>query len=169
MIVVSDATPLNVLTVMGFVKFLPQLYRQVIIPPAVRDELSRTSTPQTVRDWISATPSWLRTQAPAIQDTGPQAGKGEREALNLATELKADRLLADDRKARQLAARLGIKTIGTLGLLEVFAAKGFCALPDVLDRLPRDFRIAPQLVDAALERAKAREAARRSNFDQGQK
>lgn len=156
MIVVSDATPLNVLARLGLVERLPLLYGKVFIPPAVRDELNRPSTPPPVRDWLRAAPSWLIVQAPSTPDSGPQAGKGEREALALAKELKADRILADDGKARRIAAQNGIRTIGTLGLLELFSAKGFCSLPETLDRLPKDFRIAQALLDAALKRDRDR-------------
>jgi uncharacterized protein len=42
---------------------------------------------------------------------------GEAEAIQLAKELRADRLLIDDFKGRQLAAREGVKVIGVLGIL----------------------------------------------------
>ena len=152
MIVVSDATPLNVLARIGLIDFLATLYGRVIIPPAVRDELTRDSTPQTVRDWLASAPVWLEVKAPTVQDEGRRAGKGERQAIALAKELRAERLLADDAKARQQAERAGIKTIGTLGLLEAFSARGFCPLDQALARLPEDFRLAPPLIEAALER-----------------
>ena len=39
MIVVSDATPLNVLARIGLIEGLAALFGTVFIPPAVRDEL----------------------------------------------------------------------------------------------------------------------------------
>ncbi len=155
MIVVSDATPLNVLARIGLVDSLATLYGKVIIPPAVRDELTRASTPAVVRDWIESSPAWLEVRTPKVQDEGGRAGKGERQAIALAQELKADRLLADDAKARRHAEQAGIKTIGTLGLLELFSARGFCKLDVVLAHLPEDFRLAPALIEAALERHRA--------------
>ena len=41
MIVVADTTPLNYLVLIEAVQLLPRLYQRVLIPPAVRDELTR--------------------------------------------------------------------------------------------------------------------------------
>jgi predicted nucleic acid-binding protein len=42
---------------------------------------------------------------------------GEAEAITLAIELRADRLLIDERKGRQLAAQQGVPVIGLLGVV----------------------------------------------------
>jgi uncharacterized protein len=42
---------------------------------------------------------------------------GEAEAIELAVELRADRLLIDERKGRRLAAQEGIPVIGLLGVV----------------------------------------------------
>jgi len=42
---------------------------------------------------------------------------GEAEAIALAVELKADLILLDERKGRVIAARLGLRFIGLLGML----------------------------------------------------
>ena len=49
---------------------------------------------------------------------------GESESLLLYLEIKADYLLIDDRKAREIAEDLGINCIGTLGLLIKGKQKG---------------------------------------------
>ena len=48
---------------------------------------------------------------------------GETEALRLALVLGADRVLMDEQEGRQRAAKLGIQTVGVLGVL--LAAKKF--------------------------------------------
>ena len=48
MIVVSDASPLNVLVRIGYADVLQVLFESVIIPPAVASELSHASTPEAV-------------------------------------------------------------------------------------------------------------------------
>src|SRR5882672_6759202 len=40
-------------------EILPNLYRTVLIPPAVKAELAHTNTPAIVRAWISQPPQWL--------------------------------------------------------------------------------------------------------------
>lgn len=46
-------------------------------------------------------------------------GKGEAETIALASELKAEFVLLDDLRARKVARRLKVKTMGTLGVLKV--------------------------------------------------
>ncbi|MEA4948430.1 MAG: DUF3368 domain-containing protein, partial [Petrimonas sp.] len=54
---------------------------------------------------------------------------GESESVVLYRELNADFLLIDDKKARDIAENLGIKCIGTLGLLS--AAKDKKIIPEL--------------------------------------
>jgi len=79
MIVVSDTSPLTVLLTVGHEGILPQLFHEVVIPQAVRNELLRSHT---------KLPEWLRIVA--VEDV-EQAGKylqlvdvGEAEAIELA-------------------------------------------------------------------------------------
>jgi hypothetical protein len=44
-------------------------------------------------------------------------GSGEREAIQIGTELKADLILIDEKKGRMEAMRRGFRTTGTLGVL----------------------------------------------------
>jgi predicted nucleic acid-binding protein len=46
MIVIADTSPTNYLICIGEIDVLPKLYRVVIIPRAVRDELSRDRAPE---------------------------------------------------------------------------------------------------------------------------
>jgi predicted nucleic acid-binding protein len=41
MIVAADTSPLNYLILINEIEMLPKLYGTVIVPPSVRDELSR--------------------------------------------------------------------------------------------------------------------------------
>ncbi len=153
MIVVSDATPVNILVRIGEVVILEQLFQQVIIPTAVAAEMTRSRTPQSVRDWIANPPGWLRVMTPSVVDPSMGPGAGEREAIGLAIELHADLLLVDDRKARRAAIKRGLRITGTLGVLELAAAKGLIELPGALERLRQtDFMIGADLLAEALQR-----------------
>ncbi len=57
MIVIADTGPLNYLVLIGEIEVLPALYRRVVIPLSVSDELQRPRSPQTVRTWISRPPA----------------------------------------------------------------------------------------------------------------
>jgi len=52
--------------------------------------------------------------------------EGEAEAITLAMELNLP-LLIDDRKGRRVAERLGLKFIGSLGLLKIAKERGIIA------------------------------------------
>ena len=45
MIVVADTTPVNYLILIGEINVLPKLYVRVVIPHAVREELTRSRAP----------------------------------------------------------------------------------------------------------------------------
>jgi predicted nucleic acid-binding protein len=64
LIVVADTTPLRYLVVIEREHLLRLLYGRVLIPPAVAEELSHTSTRGVVRTWFAARPSWLEIHQP---------------------------------------------------------------------------------------------------------
>jgi predicted nucleic acid-binding protein len=107
MIVIADTTPLNYLVLIDRVEVLPQLYDRVLIPVAVWEELQRPETPEAVRAWIARPPAWLEIRpVEKNPDSAVQnLGAGECEAIALAEELHADRLIMDDRAARRVATR----------------------------------------------------------------
>ena len=86
---------------------------------------------------------------------------GEAEAICLAQEIKAAAVLIDDRAGRSAAIHCGLAVIGTIGLLEQAAARGFFDLPQAMERLRQtNARLDPQLIQAALERDKSRKQIR---------
>lgn len=52
-----------------------------------------------------------------VRTLSKELDTGEAEAIALAVELKADRLLIDERLGRSAALRLGLKITGVLGIL----------------------------------------------------
>ncbi|MEB2837172.1 MAG: DUF3368 domain-containing protein [Desulfurococcales archaeon] len=61
---------------------------------------------------------------------------GEAEAIVLALELNADLLLVDDRDARNLAKKLGLQVMGTLGVLALAKYRGLIrGVKPIIDRL----------------------------------
>jgi len=112
MIVVSDTSPLTALLTVGEADLLPKLFHEVIIPEAVLGELLRSHP---------SLPDWLHVEG--VKDTA-QASRyaeivdtGEAEAIELARELRAERLLIDERKGRRLAVAEGVAVIGLLGVV----------------------------------------------------
>lgn len=157
MLVVSDATPLNILIRAGLVHVLPALFQRVVIPIAVQSELSHASTPLVIRDLLGTKPAWLEVRAPVkVIEHGPR-GRGEREAISLARELGADLLLADDKSARKAAAAPGIATTGTLGVLERASERGLVDLRTSLAGVrAAGLFLADELIEEAMRRDQAR-------------
>jgi len=148
MIVVSDTSPITALLTVKEADILVSLFREVIIPGAVANELLQ-SHPQL--------PTWLRVEQ--VQDIG-QAGKygqtldaGEAEAIELARELHADHLLIDERKGRNLAVQEGVPVIGLLGVVLLAKRRNLISSArSVLLRLEREagMYLAENLREAAL-------------------
>jgi predicted nucleic acid-binding protein len=153
MIVVADTTPLRYLVVIGRQDLLPALYGRVVIPPAVADELNQESTPADVRNWIVARPTWLEIRQPTQGlDPDIDLDAGERDAIALAEELRADLLLVDDADARQEAARRHLPVVGTLRVLADGASLGLTNLQHDFQRLlETNFRVSRELLETLLE------------------
>lgn len=149
MIVVSDTSPLTALLTVGAAEILPNLFGEVIIPEAVRDELLHTH---------SSLPEWVRVvavrNAAETQRFSQSVDLGEAEAIELAKELHADRLLIDELKGRRLATQEGIAIIGLLGV--VLLAKRKLLIPSaraLLQRLDQNagMYLAENVREAALK------------------
>ncbi|MGH9326587.1 MAG: DUF3368 domain-containing protein [Terriglobia bacterium] len=148
MIVVADTTPLNHLILIDQVGLLKALYGRVIIPQAVLSELQNQATPASVTRWISNRPEWLEVRpASALADPSlAHLDEGERDAIILAQDLKAEVLLMDDLGGRKEAARRNLNIAGTLTVLYLGAGRGLVDdFPAILKRLlDTGFRASPR-------------------------
>ena len=144
--VVADASPLIAFHQIGQLPLLEALFTTLLVPPAVAKEIAPTVPSQ---PWILER-SLTQPIAPAVQSA--RLGAGETEAISLALELHAARLLVDEKPARGLAKALGLHVIGALGVL--LAAKRTGLIPAVrphLDALlAKNFWISPKVVERAL-------------------
>lgn len=161
-VVVSDASPINYLLLIGHEKVLPDLFGTVVFPRAVLAELADQRSPDVVREWATNPPAWAEVRVPSGTGGGvgkgeKRLGRGEAEAIALARELGAQALLIDERRGRAVAQRAGLLVFGTIGLLEAAAARGLLDLKEAFERLMRtSFRVEPKLLADALEREASR-------------
>lgn len=135
MIVVSNTSPLNYLVLVRAVDLLPTLFGQVHVPEKVVEELSASGSPTGVQDWARQLPPWVVVRTPSYLLAGLRLHEGEIHAISLATELRADLLLIDDRRGAAAARSLGLATLGLLGILDRAAAGNLIDLPLILDAL----------------------------------
>ena len=149
MIVVSDTTPLNYLILIGSVEVLPAIFGRVYAPSAVIAELSHVRSPQVVRAWASNTPEWLTVQDPAHLDASLKLDAGETAAISLALELKADRVLIDERKGYKAVLQRGLKPASTLGVIEEASYRGLLDFEGAIERLEKEttFHISEEVLE----------------------
>lgn len=152
--VISDTGPLNYLILIEATWILPRLFTSVLIPTAVKEELSHRDAPAIVRAWVANPPSWLMVTklkssvVPGIS----YLHAGEREVIALALEQSKTVLLMDDRHGTREARRRGLQAIGTLAVLDRAAAGGWIDLPEMFARLrATSFRSPLRLMARMLE------------------
>lgn len=147
MIVVSDTSCISNLLSVGQEHLLPRLFGEVLIPPAVVCELMR---------FHSSLPEFLKPVAPTdesrIWRLRQELDLGEAEAICLALEVKADRLLIDEAIGRAAALREGLLIIGLVGVLISAKRGGYLgSIAPVLEQLENEagFRLSLSLkIDA---------------------
>ncbi len=158
MIVVSNATPLIGLAKINHLDLLQDLFGAIIIPQAVYNEVV-THAPNRPGAAEIRQATWIQTQAPTdpTKVAYPRAAldPGEAEALVLAEELAADWLLLDEPKARLAARLVGLKFVGTVGLLLLAKQTGkIAAVRPLLDELKvQKFHLSDKVYQAALNQA----------------
>jgi len=154
MIVVADTSPLNYLICPGYVWILPELLGKVLVPQAVLSEMLHPQAPAAVRTFATSLPSWLE-QGKVIRiipGLDPSLGEGEREAISLALEIRADALLIDDLAGRREAHSRRIAARGTLAALLQASLRGHLDFPTAFAQLKQPgFRVSRELEESIFD------------------
>lgn len=157
MIVVSDSSPLLNLAIIDQLDLLQKLYRTVVIPQAVHQELVIKGADMPGADSVQNA-SWIVVQEVKdrvlVAALRTQLDVGEAEAIVLAIESAADLLLLDERKARSVAAHLDLDFTGLIGVLVEAKEKGHVTLlKPILEALTKQARfwISSELYNHVLE------------------
>lgn len=108
-LVISDASPLIALADIEELELLQLLYQRIVITDIVRDEI-HADLPK----WIEVSTDYDEKQ---VQILELELDKGEASAIALALQNPASRIILDESKGRAVAKRLGLKVIGTLGII----------------------------------------------------
>lgn len=122
MIVVSDTTPIISLLKINRLNLLEGLFEEILIPDAVYKELTSdkrfadeakiVQSAAYIKNVMVSNPGAAR-----ILKMATGLDQGESEAIVLTDELKADILLMDEAKGREVSRQMGIVIMGTIGLL----------------------------------------------------
>ena len=151
--VVSDTSPISNLAIIEKLDLLRDQFQKILIPEAVDRELKALSNPRARAAVESAlAEGWLEVRTvrplPLTKLLSLNLHEGESEAIALAIEVNASRLLLDEREARAAAQVLNLKITGVLGVLLRAKQQGdIVILGLVMEQLRKEahFFIAPDL------------------------
>jgi uncharacterized protein len=119
MLIVSNTTPISELAKVEQLELLRDVFGQVIIPQEVYDELMVGNHPAVLAMQAA---NWIQVRAvidrPSLQELQTQTNLdlGECAAILLAEELKADRLIIDEKAGRQIAKSRRLPVMGTIAV-----------------------------------------------------
>ncbi len=154
MVVISDTSVISNLVQLDLAELLNELFGVVIIPKSVEEELSIIPSQL---DYIRKK-NWIKVSSISNKELYNELlenlDSGEAESIVLAIEMKADLLLIDEKKGRQIATSYGVKISGLIGLL-IKAKEQLLVneIKPILDKLVYEigFRINPKLYSYILE------------------
>ncbi len=149
MTTVSDASPLIALEQIGHLDLFKRLFREILIPDEVAKEIVPTVRR---RSWIQQ----CSLSRPLLAETVRRSlGPGERAAISLAAELRAETIILDDEAGRRIATQVGLPVMGTAGALLMAKERGVIATvrPYLDALLAKRFFLAPRVYEVILSKA----------------
>jgi predicted nucleic acid-binding protein len=117
MAVIVDTSCLIILSKIGKIDCLKRLFGEILIPSSVLNEFG-----EKIPDFIQVYQEPIDINI--LQPSQTSLDKGESEVIALAIEKNAQGVVIDEKKGRKVAKGMGLKVIGTLGLLVLAHTKG---------------------------------------------
>jgi predicted nucleic acid-binding protein len=118
--VVVNATPLIALSLVDRLDLLHRLFDEIIVPPAVYDEITAKDAGQAGVTALRSV-AWMKIvslrTSPTIEPLLLGLDEGELQVLLLAREVYPDWVLMDERLGRRVAKAMGLPVKGTMGIL----------------------------------------------------
>ena len=152
-LVVSNSSVIIALAGICSLDLLEKLFGKILVPEAVWREIAVEGRPgheKIVRaDFIHVGRSGNRGLVALLEEF---VDSGEAEAIVLALERNADLLLVDDYDARDLAKKLGLQVMGTLGVIALAKYRGLIPKANlIVDKLVESgFWISRKLLEELL-------------------
>ena len=140
MIVVSDATPIISLLKIDQLHLLHGLFQEVFIPQAVYDEL--TLNPVFEKEAMQIKECSFITKVEVGEESSVNLfqrvtglDRGESEAIIYTDSIGADLILMDEIKGRKIAVQVGLRVMGTLGILLEAYEQGLISKEEIFSSL----------------------------------
>ena len=146
-LVIADTSCLIILSKVDELNLLKAIYSRIIITPEIASEFN-----QKIPNWIEIIETKDKKLQLLFEDS---LDLGESTALTLAFEIDNSLLILDDLKARKIAAKLGIKVTGTIGIIVKAKLRGYIpSAKYILEKiLNTDFRINAKIIEQAIKQA----------------
>ncbi|MCK5055623.1 MAG: DUF3368 domain-containing protein [Candidatus Aminicenantes bacterium] len=143
---VCDTSVLIALESVEKIHLLHEIFSHILIPEEVFNELEIEQRGFKLEQWIIVKKI---TNIDLCSSLYLNLDLGESEAITLALEKKTDFILLDDKEARKAARNLGLKIIGTVGMLLLAKEKGLLS-GSVMDEIQKmenriNFRLSSDL------------------------
>ena len=152
MILIADSSVIIAFQAVDRLNVLRSLFGEIFIPDAVYKEVFAVEKKKA--------PAFIKVvklkNREVFNTLFLQLGAGESEVIALALEKKTDKVAIDDKLARRTAEKLGLKIIGTVGILLLAKEKKLVpTVKSVLDALKKkiSFRLSDAVVEKTLKAA----------------
>lgn len=145
--IISDTSCLIILTNIGELEILHDLYTQIV------------TTTEIATEYGEPLPAWV--EIVNVKDKSKQRllelqiDKGESSAIALALETPDNTIILDDNKARRIANQLGLSYTGTIGVIVKAKLQGVIpSIKPVIAKIKEtNFRLSPEIELQALKQA----------------
>lgn len=154
--VIVNTTPLIALCHVGQLDVLKKIYGEVLIPPAVYQELSEKKE-SLCKKQVDNSLDWIHVEKIENQMAKSmfkaQLHDGEVEVMILAKEKNADLVIIDDANAKKHAKYLKLPVTGTLGVLIKAKRQGYIRelKPIIQEMIDKNIYISENLMKLCLE------------------
>lgn len=122
-----DTSVLIALGRTGYLGLLPRLFDDVLLAVAVVEEVGGGELHDEVEQFVGRGLARVAeaSNLELVDLLSSTLGRGEAETIALALDVDADLVLLDDLRARKAARRLGVRVMGTLGILKLLMDNGY--------------------------------------------
>ena len=137
--IISNSSPLIAFIKKRDLELLKKLFKNIIIPNAVYNEL--LNIPKNLEDEKKIFESAIKDKFIIIRKIKDfkipdlNLGEGEIEAINLCFEIDNPLLLIDEKKGKKIAKTFNVKSLGTLGVLILAEKHGLKTYDNLLENL----------------------------------
>ncbi len=146
-VVISNSSPLIILSQVGKLDLLNQIFEKVCIPQEVFDEVVTRNRVEVQQERIKkATEDFIEIIKPTTELTFVRKmSLGEQEVLTLAVEKKPDYIILDDKRAINEAKDLNLKTTLTTEILRIAEEDDLIeSYTDIMETLAKDGFFPPE-------------------------